>query len=166
MLNDSGTMQTTSRQGEAKTSGKKTETAVHLWLVLLKSYHSLLEYTASTLRENGLGGSDFRVLEVLLHKGAMPVNTIGAKVFLAPGSISVAVERLLQQGLVARTTDAKDRRIKQVRLTPKGETLIRRVFSEHAERLETLMAGVSQKERRRLAESLKTLGKRAAQQIT
>jgi hypothetical protein len=28
-----------------------------------------------------LGDSDFRVLEVLLHKGPLPVNSIGPKVF-------------------------------------------------------------------------------------
>jgi len=32
----------------------------------------------------GLGDSDFRVLEVLLHKGTLPVNTIGPKVWLNP----------------------------------------------------------------------------------
>ena len=29
------------------------------------------------LGRTGLGDSDFRVLEVLLHKGPLPVNTIG-----------------------------------------------------------------------------------------
>jgi hypothetical protein len=38
-----------------------------------------------------LGDSDFRVLEALLHKGPLPVNTLGPKVWLTPGSISVAV---------------------------------------------------------------------------
>jgi MarR family 2-MHQ and catechol resistance regulon transcriptional repressor len=41
-----------------------------------------------------LGESDFRVLEVLLHKGPMPVNAIGPKVYLNLGSVSVAVDRL------------------------------------------------------------------------
>jgi hypothetical protein len=41
--------------------------------------------------EEGLGESDFRVLEVLLHKGPMPVNAIGPKVYLNPGSVSVGV---------------------------------------------------------------------------
>jgi hypothetical protein len=38
------------------------------------------------LSQSGVGKSDFRVLEVLLHKGPLPVNTIGPKVWLTPGS--------------------------------------------------------------------------------
>jgi sigma54-dependent transcription regulator len=38
------------------------------------------------LSRAGLGDWDFRVLEVLLHKGPLPVTTIGSKVWLTPGS--------------------------------------------------------------------------------
>jgi hypothetical protein len=41
-----------------------------------------------------LGDSDFRVLEVLLHKGPLPVNTIGPIVDLTPGSISSGIPAL------------------------------------------------------------------------
>lgn len=37
---------------------------------------------------------DFRVLAVLLNKGPLRANTIGPKVHLTPGSISVAVRCL------------------------------------------------------------------------
>jgi hypothetical protein len=42
-----------------------------------------------------LGDSDFRVLS-LLHKGPLPVNT-SPEVWLTPGSISVAVDRLVRR---------------------------------------------------------------------
>jgi MarR family transcriptional regulator, 2-MHQ and catechol-resistance regulon repressor len=45
-------------------------------------------YVLPVLREEALGESDFGVLEVPLHKGPMPVNTIGPKVDLKPGSVS------------------------------------------------------------------------------
>lgn len=43
------------------------------------------------IQEGWTRESDFRVLEVLLHKGVLPVNTIGPIVNLTCGSISVAV---------------------------------------------------------------------------
>jgi MarR family 2-MHQ and catechol resistance regulon transcriptional repressor len=55
----------------------------------------------------GLGGSDFAVLEVLLHKGPEPVNIIGKKVLLTSGSITAAVDRLESRKLVRRTADPK-----------------------------------------------------------
>ena len=75
---------------------------VHVWLVLAKAIRTLAVHAEESLNlsRTGLGDSDFRVLEVLLHKGPVPVNTIGPKVWLTPGSISVAVDRLEKKALV------------------------------------------------------------------
>ena len=86
---------------------KRTSTeAVHTWLIWLKATQAIDKYAAIEIREAGLGDSDFRVLEVLLHKGPLPVNTIGPTVNLTTGSISVAVDRLHRRGLVNRRDDA------------------------------------------------------------
>jgi MarR family 2-MHQ and catechol resistance regulon transcriptional repressor len=92
-----------------------------------------------------LGDSDFRVLEVLLHKGPLPVNTIGPKVWLTPGSISVAVDRLVKKGLVSRKDRAADRRVRQVELTTRGRALVRRGFREHAAAMETAVSILSKR---------------------
>jgi len=136
---------------------------VHLWLILLKAFHAIGAWTAPDLRGRDLGDSDFRVLEVLLHKGAMAVNEIGPKVFLTPGSISVAVDRLYEKGLVSRVEGETDRRVRVVDLTTKGRKLIGCVFGAHAQRLEELVQVLCPSERVQLAEALKKLGKRAAE---
>jgi MarR family 2-MHQ and catechol resistance regulon transcriptional repressor len=68
---------------------QKPAEAIHTWLIMLKAWQSMSRYLLPPLLEEGLGDSDFRVLEVLLHKGPMPVNAIGPKVYLNPGSVSV-----------------------------------------------------------------------------
>src|SRR5712692_9780195 len=80
----------------------------HVWLVMIKAMQALTRYGAAGIEDTGLGNSDFRVLEVLLHKGALPVNTIGPLVGLTPGSISIAVDRLVARGLVSRVESAED----------------------------------------------------------
>jgi hypothetical protein len=60
------------------------------------------DYLYRGIAETGVSDTNFRAHEALLHKGALPVNTIGPKVHLTPGSISVAVDRLLGKGLVSR----------------------------------------------------------------
>src|SRR3954453_23123120 len=55
---------------------------IHLWLVLWKAYDSLRKQAEQSIAAMGLNWSDFAVLEVLLHKGPLPVNTIGVKVML------------------------------------------------------------------------------------
>src|SRR5580693_696703 len=92
----------------------------HVWLVMMKAMRALMRYAAADIEETGLGLSDFAVLEVLLHKGPMPVNTIGPIVDLTPGSISTAVDRLFAKGLVSRIESADDRRVRIVALTARG----------------------------------------------
>ncbi len=133
---------------------------VHVWLVLAKAFHALAAHAGGSLNlsRTGLGDSDFRVLEVLLHKGPLPVNTIGPKVWLTPGSISVAVDRLEKTALVKRK-NTDDRRVRLVELTAKGRALITKTFREHAAAMEEAAGVLSKEERRMLLRVLKKLGK-------
>src|SRR4030088_831305 len=88
---------------------KQDSAGVHVWLVFMKAFQALIPHAAGSIKRTELGDSDFRVLEVLLHKGPLPVNTIGPKVWLTPGSISVAVDRLENKAPVKRKKN-KDRR--------------------------------------------------------
>src|SRR6266576_3513134 len=100
----------------------------HVWLVMMKAMRALTRYATAGIEDTGLGDSDFRVLEVLLHKGPLPVNTIGPIVDLTAGSISIAVDRLVEKGLVSRVESAEDRRVRIVALTPRGKALIDSAF--------------------------------------
>ena len=82
----------------------------HVWLVMMKAMRALTRYAAAGIEETGLGLTDFGILEALLHKGPLPVNTIGPIVDLTPGSISIAVDRLFAKGLVSRVESGEDRR--------------------------------------------------------
>jgi MarR family 2-MHQ and catechol resistance regulon transcriptional repressor len=145
-----------------KTTARQDSTGVHLWLLLMKAFQALVPHAAESIRRTKLGDSDFRVLEALLHKGPLPVNTIGPLVWLTPGSISVAVERLVKKGLVSRKHQAGDRRVRQVELTARGRSLITAGFGEHAAAMENVVSVLSKNERLILLRLLKKLGKHAA----
>src|SRR5205085_5115531 len=146
-----------------RTLKKQDSSGIHVWLVLMKAFQALLPHAAGSIKRTELGDSDFRILEALLHKGPLPVNTVGPKVWLTPGSISVAVDRLVTKGLVSRKGHADDRRVRQVELTPKGRALIRRGFGEHAAAMENIVSVLSESERLTLLRLLKKLGKHAAE---
>jgi MarR family transcriptional regulator, 2-MHQ and catechol-resistance regulon repressor len=139
--------------GPANTSG------VHLWLILMKAYRALAQVDTRSIASSGLGISDFAVLEILLHKGPLPVNTIGRSVMLTSGSITTAVDRLEKKRFVRRQACPKDRRVTYVALTATGRTLIRRVFDAHASHLERVFEPLSGAERSALATLLRKLGK-------
>lgn len=134
----------------------------HVWLVMMKAMRTLTRYAASGIEETGLGLSDFGVLEILLHKGPLPVNTIGPIVDLTPGSISIAVDRLVAKGLVSRLESANDRRVRIVALTPRGKDLIAGAFRKHSAQMKRIFSELSPEELRGLEVALKRVGKRAA----
>src|ERR1700739_3993157 len=136
--------------------------ADHVWLVMMKAMRALTKYAAAGIEETGLGLSDFAVLEVLLHKGPLPVNTIGPIVDLTPGSISTAVDRLFAKGLVSRVESAEDRRVRIVALTPHGKDLIVSAFRKHSDQMRRVFSELNAEELRGLEVTLKKVGKRAA----
>ena len=140
---------------------RRSADPVHVWLVMNKALQAIQKYAFGRIQQAGLGDSDFRVLEALLHKGPLPVNTIGPKVNLTPGSISVAVDRLYGKGLVTRVESAKDRRIRIVTLTPSGKELIVSIFRKHAADIRGAFAEIPSNELGQLERTLKKVGRHA-----
>jgi MarR family transcriptional regulator, 2-MHQ and catechol-resistance regulon repressor len=140
---------------------KRPPEALHAWLIMLKAWQSMSRYVFPTLLAEGLGESDFRVLEVLFHKGPMPVNAIGPKVGLNPGSVSVAVDRLYKKGFVSRVESSRDRRVRTVSLTEKGRQMFAPLFRRHTALIKRAFHNVSSEELQQLELVLKKIGKRA-----
>jgi len=134
----------------------------NVWLVMMKAMRALTRFAAAGIEETGLGLSDFGVLEVLLNKGPLPVNTIGPIVDLTTGSISIAVDRLFARGLVTRVESTEDRRVRIIALTPRGKDLIVPAFRKHSGQMRRVFSELSAEELRGLEAELKKVGKRAA----
>src|SRR5437763_16600262 len=117
-----------------------------VWLVMMKAMRALTRYAAAGIEDTGLGLSDFGVLELLLHKGPLPVNTIGPIVDLTPGSISIAVDRLVAKGLVSRVEGAEDRRVRVVAHIPRGKHLIVCPFRKDSREVSRVCPDVSSEE--------------------
>ena len=138
------------------------ESGVHLWLVLMKAYRALERRASASVEELGLCLSDFAILEILLHKGPLPVNAIGARVPLTSGSTTTAIDRLERRGLLHRETDATDRRSRVVHLTREGRLLIEDAFARHGADMDAATAGLSAREKATATRLLRKLGTSAA----
>jgi MarR family 2-MHQ and catechol resistance regulon transcriptional repressor len=86
------------------------ESGTHIRLTLGKAYRAIEKVARESIAETGLNLSDFTIMEALLHKGPLPVNTIGKKVLLTCGSMTAAVNRLQKKGFVKRIQDQSDGR--------------------------------------------------------
>jgi MarR family 2-MHQ and catechol resistance regulon transcriptional repressor len=135
---------------------------VHLWLLLYRASHSVGAAARRSVEALGLCLSDFGVLEALLHKGPLAVGALGEKVLLTSGSMTAAVDRLEQRGLVRRSEGRPDRRARLVELTAEGQTLIRPLFARHTRDMERVFAVLNDAERQALAAALRKLGLKGA----
>jgi MarR family 2-MHQ and catechol resistance regulon transcriptional repressor len=132
--------------------------AARLWLVMARAYGSIGSYIEGSFEAQGIGLSDFMVLEVLLHKGPLTISTIGEKVLLASASMTSAIDRLETHGLVRRKNCESDRRVRLVELTSEGRKFIEELYGRHEKDLELIAAGLSDAERRTMYSGLKKIG--------
>jgi len=132
--------------------------APRLWLVLARAYGSMANYIEGSIVAQGLGLSDFMVLEVLLHKGPLTISAIGQKVLLASASMTSAIDRLENRGLVRRKSSDSDRRIRFVELTDSGKAFIEEIYARHEKDLEAIIGELCEEERRVIYEGLKKIG--------
>jgi MarR family 2-MHQ and catechol resistance regulon transcriptional repressor len=109
------------------------------------------------LRQQGLGLTDFMILESVLHAGPLTPSRLGDRVGLTRGSITSAVDRLAARGLVTREPNANDARSSLVRLTPIGATVIDAAWKAHAEAVERVLLDAITAEESRVL--LKLLGR-------
>ncbi len=111
----------------------------------------------------GLTGSQFGVLETLLHLGPLPQCTLARKHLTSPGNLTLVLNNLERDGLVRRQRSEADRRYVQVQLTDAGRALITDLFPRHARALTDLFAGaLTAAEQEELGRLCGKLGRRAA----
>ena len=139
------------------------ETGAHIRLILWKAAKAVEKADRQSIARTGLKLTDFQIMEVLLHKGPLPINTIAGKVLLTSGSLTAAVNRLERRGLVRRVQDPSDGRCFHVHLTAAGRRVIREAFAQHRRCLEQIVRVLSAKERRDVVRLGKKIGLSAEQ---
>jgi len=134
------------------------ETGTHIRLVLGRAAKAIEKVDRESIADAGLNFSDFSIMEALLHKGPMPINTIGEKVLLTSGSMTAAANRLVEKGFITRIQDPSDGRCFYLHLTKRGRRLIADVFDRHSQNLEKIAAVLNSQERSELVRLLKKIG--------
>ena len=135
--------------------------ALRLLLVMSRALKAIDAPLRAHLERWDLSVTEFAVLEVLYHKGPMPLSEIASRILVTGASTTYTVKRLEERGLVRRRPCQEDQRFVFGELTPAGRALIVEVFPEHAEQIRVAMRGLSRTEKRDAAELLRRLGRTA-----
>lgn len=112
--------------------------------------------------ELGLSLTQLKALQLMVAHPAseMSVKQLGDSLELSLPAISRAVDGLVHRGLVTRTEDEEDRRIKRVRPTKEADQLVARLIDIRFSQLGEFVDTLSPRERNKLAAALAVLAER------
>jgi DNA-binding MarR family transcriptional regulator len=110
--------------------------------------------------ESGLTGPSFAALVTLARiadECGVSQRRLAAELGLTPGTVSVRVDRLVEQGLAVRTPDPDSQRNTLVALTSQGQALFERLAPAHLDNEQRLLAALTEPEQHLLADLLRKL---------
>ena len=150
----------TKQEREARPEHDRSAT-LQLLIALARSYQAIEQGVRPQLAGQGLGLTEFAVLEVLFHKGPLPLGEIRDRILVTGASTTYVVKKLEERGLMRRRTSVEDQRVVFGELTPKGRALLGAVFPVHVDRLREIMACLSVAEKHTAARLLRRLSQHA-----
>ena len=127
---------------------------VQLWLELQR--HKSADQAAST---HDLTTSQALVLRLVVHEGPQRIGALADALGVTIATASRTVDALQRAGLVRREQDASDARAVRVALTARGRREHRLRHERFVRAVAELSNGLSEVERRQLADSLETLSR-------
>lgn len=133
--------------------------SLKLFVTLSKAYKTTMDKAVKDMKRHGVSPSEFMILEVLYHKGPIPLQQIGDKLLVTSGSVTYNIDKLEARGLLTRNPSVDDRRIIFATLTEQGRELFDHIFPKHAAVIHDLTSHLELEEKERMIELLKKLGK-------
>lgn len=136
------------------------KTTLNAFIKLMRSVEAVNNRLNRHLAEADLTVSQFGTLEALYHLGPLNQRAIGEKLLKSGGNITMVIDNLEKCGYVERKDDPNDRRAVLIHLTKEGEAFIKEFFPRHLEKIKEEFSVLSDKEKNKLAEICKKLGKK------
>ncbi|MFQ5576006.1 MAG: MarR family winged helix-turn-helix transcriptional regulator [Anaerolineae bacterium] len=109
------------------------------------------------MQQTHLSSTQISTLMRLYHHSACGVSDVGDHLGITSAAASQMVQRLVEQGLVERTEDPHDRRVKQLTLTTEGRALVDGAIEARRRWLADLTASLNPDEQQTIITALTTL---------
>ena len=140
-----------------------TRAELRTWKGFLSGVSALFDALDRDLRDTaGMSLDDFGLLRPLWASpnSALSMSELGDQLAFSPSRLSHAVQRMEANGWVTKERSTEDKRVKLVRLTPKGRNVFREAWPRHAQLVRELF--LDQLEQREAIIHAFTMVRRAA----
>lgn len=118
-----------------KSYGDRADRAMKTVVRLEKAHNKIFAKTLNYLSQNNLTFNQFKVLEVLYHRGDLSIGAITKLTMSTPGNITVVIRNLKRDGYITSVKDPNDSRSTIQTITKKGSGIIEDIFPQHAQNL-------------------------------
>ena len=109
------------------------------------------------MKESGLSMAQLSTLMKLYYNASCDISDVGVHLGVTNAAASQMVDRLVQQGLLSRTEDLQDRRVKRLTLTPHGRSLIGDSIQARKRWMEELTVSLTTEEQQSIINALTLL---------
>ena len=121
-----------------------------------RSFHAFIRHT----RESDLSLSQVNTLFRLFHRGPGSVNDLAGHLGVTKAAVSQLLDPLIAAGLVQRTENPEDRRMKLIALTAEGRLLVEKIRNTRHAWLSDLSGGLSEDEKAQLLPAINLLNQK------
>ncbi|MEJ3741180.1 MarR family transcriptional regulator [Bacillus tropicus] len=101
--------------------------------------------------------SQFYILKIINYYGALRASELAREMNVKPSTITVTINRLIEQGLVNRYHDREDRRAVIIELTKKGESVVEETIVARNEHIAKYLSFLEFQEKEKLLQLLEKL---------
>ena len=112
------------------------------------------QYAASVWIDSGLTLAQLKSLFLITSKGSTNFRKLAEALGVTPANVTRIVDRLVEQGLVSRTEDPKDRRVTILQATDEGRAIIANLRESGINRMTQILMLLSLEELGALAQGL------------
>ncbi len=116
-------------------------------------------------REHGLNLAEYRIMTVLANRERPSIKDIAAHTHLDKAHVTRALAGLSARGLVNQKIDARDRRLREVKLTPAGWVLVNSSLPYVAARQKRLEGRLTPSELRILWKAISVVSEEAEKML-
>lgn len=121
-----------------------------------RSFHAFIRHT----RQSDLSLSQVNALFRLYHHGSGPVNELANYLGITRAAVSQLLDPLFDAGLVLRSENPDDRRVKLIALTDKGRLVVEQIMNTRHAWLSELSQVLSESEKAQLLPAIQLLNQK------
>ena len=125
-------------------------------IALLPFYHKKIFRPGIGI--TGMQAAQYRTLGILIRESTcLPMSELGKRLYMSKPYMTKLIDQLIQDGLVQRIPDIRDRRVINIAITAEGRRHLKQAASLYKENIKNILSDLDDQDLEDLCQSLEKL---------